>query len=63
MKQLIHSTVVASVLMFAISASAQGEYHPPAGAWDRRTPEQAKLDAVKLKEAVDFALASENKAP
>ena len=38
-------------------------YFPPAGQWDRRTPEQAKLDPAKLKEAVDFAIASEAKSP
>lgn len=45
------------------SAGAQRDYYPPAGSWDRRTPEQARLDAAKLKEAVDFAIASESKAP
>jgi CubicO group peptidase (beta-lactamase class C family) len=42
---------------------AQKEYVPPLGSWDRRTPEQAKLDPVKLKEAINFAIASESKAP
>lgn len=36
---------------------------PPAGTWEHRTPQQAKFDAAKLKEAVDFAIASESKAP
>ena len=38
-------------------------YFPPAGDWARRTPEQAKMDAAKLKEAVDFAVANESKTP
>jgi len=46
-----------------LPAYAQKEYVPPAGGWERRTPEQARLDPVKLKEAVDFAIASESKAP
>ncbi|MBK8305377.1 MAG: hypothetical protein IPK98_19170 [Chloracidobacterium sp.] len=33
----------------------------PAGSWERRTPEQVKIDGVKLKEAIDFAIASEGK--
>ncbi len=44
-------------------AVAQRDYTPPAGSWKRRTPQQSKLDAAKLKEAVDFAIASESKAP
>jgi CubicO group peptidase (beta-lactamase class C family) len=42
---------------------AQSNYVPPAGNWERRTPQQAKLDPAKLKEAIDFAIASESKAP
>ena len=49
-------------LLFGASF-AQREYVPPTGTWARRTPEQAKLDPAKLKEAVDFAIASESKAP
>ena len=44
-------------------AYAQSNYTPPAGAWERRTPEQSKIDPVKLKEAIDFAMASEARAP
>src|SRR5688572_30914943 len=62
MKQLNPLTIVV-VLILASSALAQRDYVPPAGTWDRRTPEQAKLDPTKLKEAVDFAIASESKAP
>jgi CubicO group peptidase (beta-lactamase class C family) len=49
--------------LFTGYVSAQRDYTPPAGAWQRRTPEQAKLDAAKLKEAIDFAVASESKTP
>ena len=47
---------------FALSSFAQKPYFPPAGQWDRRTPEQTKLDPAKLKEAVDLAIASEAKS-
>src|SRR5262245_58280498 len=47
----------------SLSVSAQKVYYPSAGSWERHTPEQAKLDPVKLKEAIDFAIASEAKAP
>ena len=61
MKRL--SLGIIAILLLVTSAFAQREYIPPAGSWDRRTPEQGKLDAVKLKEAVDFAIASESRAP
>ncbi len=53
----------ALMLFQAGFAFAQSAYYPPAGAWERRTPEQSGFDAVKLKEAVDFAIANEAKAP
>lgn len=51
------------LFILALTANAQSTYVPTAGAWERRTPEAAKFDAVKLKEAVDFAIANESKAP
>ncbi|MEP6848043.1 MAG: serine hydrolase [Acidobacteriota bacterium] len=44
-------------------AFAQKTYFPPPGQWERRAPENADLDSAKLKEAIDFAIASEAKAP
>jgi len=49
--------------LFGHTAFAQKDYFPPAGNWERRTPEKAGLDPAKLKEAVDFAIASESKTP
>lgn len=54
------------LLLITISAGtafSQKLYYPSADNWERRTPEQAKLDPAKLKEAIDFAIASESKAP
>lgn len=51
------------ILLVAASLTAQSEYFPPAGTWDRRTPAQARFDAAKLNEAVDFAIANEAKSP
>jgi hypothetical protein len=42
---------------------AQKIYYPTADNWEKRTPEQAKFDSAKLKEAIDFAVAGESKAP
>ena len=51
-------------LIFLLSAQsffAQKTYFPPSDGWDKRTPEQSKFDAAKLKEAIDFAVANEAK--
>lgn len=49
---------------FCSQAFSQSTYFPAAGeAWEKRTPEQAKIDAARLKEAIDFAVANESKAP
>jgi CubicO group peptidase (beta-lactamase class C family) len=55
--------ILVLTLVLGIAAFGQTPYVPPAGSWERRTPEQVKLDAPKLKEAVDFAIANEAKAP
>lgn len=56
--------LIATLLIASVQFSyAQSNYTPPAGTWERRTPEQAKFDPVKLKEAIDFAIASEAKGP
>ncbi len=49
--------------IFSVQIFAQKNYYPTADDWERRAPEQAKMDAVKLKEAIDFAVANESKAP
>ncbi len=56
--------LIVFVLLFASEPTyAQSNYIPPAGSWERRSPENVKLDPTKLKEAVDFAIASESKTP
>lgn len=51
------------IAAFAAASFSQSMYFPPAGDWARRPPEQVKMDAARLKEAIDFAVASEAKAP
>lgn len=51
------------VIGLCLSVVAQSTYFPPAGSWEKRSPDAAKFDAAKLKEAVDFAVSSESKAP
>src|SRR5688500_14644616 len=63
-KKILAVTAIAILFIaFAHDLSAQNNYVPPAGVWEKRTPEQAKIDPIKLKEAIDFAIASEAKGP
>ena len=56
-------SVLCSFFLISCYTYAQSNYVPPASNWERRTPEQAKIDPDKLKEAIDFAIASEAKGP
>lgn len=49
------------LILFSTNLFAQKAYYPPAENWETRQPEQAKFDAAKLQEAIDFAKQSENK--
>ena len=49
--------------LFLQNNFAQKVYYPTADNWEKRAPEQAKFDATKLKEAIDFAVQNESKAP
>ena len=51
--------LLALIAHVAHPAYAQSNYVPSPTNWERRTPEQAKIDPIKLKEAIDFAIASE----
>jgi len=62
MRKALHLCLSIFVLFTGL-ALAQRDYTPPAGSWDRRTPQQSKFDPARLKEAIDFAIASESKAP
>lgn len=52
-------TLLTLVIPALQPAYAQSNYVPAAANWERRTPEQAKMDPAKLKEAIDFAVAGE----
>jgi len=54
----------AFIAFFNVSIFAQtSRYFPNAENWETRTPQQVKIDAAKLKEAIDFAVENEAKAP
>ncbi|HET7362663.1 MAG TPA: hypothetical protein VFJ70_03725, partial [Burkholderiales bacterium] len=50
-----------TALLAAFSAWAQPYY--PDATWQRKSPAEVGLDAARLKEAVDFAVAAESKSP
>ena len=55
--------ILLCLLLLTQLTLAQKPYYPPAGEWERRTPEQQNIDPAKLKEAIDFAIANESKSP
>src|SRR5689334_23682577 len=64
--------LVLTILALAVTApgaaaqtapSAGGVYFPDASTWTHKSPEEAGIDPHKLKEAIDFAVAGETKAP
>lgn len=57
------SFLVLLFCVFSLKLNGQRTYYPPATGWETRTAEQAKFDAAKLKEAIDFAVQNEAKAP
>jgi CubicO group peptidase (beta-lactamase class C family) len=52
-----------SLLVLTTSAFAQATYVPPAGSWEKRTPEQVGLMKASVDSAVKIALASESTTP
>ncbi len=55
--------IFAFITVFNLSISAQNSYFPTAQNWETRTPEQLKINAAKLMEAIDFAVQAESKTP
>jgi CubicO group peptidase (beta-lactamase class C family) len=65
MKLFRFNFFLALVLPFAFPhcVFSQKPYYPTANIWEKHTPEQANIDRAKVKEAIDFAVASESKLP
>ncbi|WP_215397537.1 serine hydrolase domain-containing protein [Rheinheimera oceanensis] len=49
-------------LLFSVNVVAAEHYFPPAGQWQQATPQSLGVNAEKLQQAVDYAIASENPA-
>ena len=58
-----HTVMLLSVLFFTTNLAAQATYIPPAGAWEKRTPEQVGLVKASIDSAVRIAIASESTTP
>ncbi len=56
----LYFAFTAFALLF--SAASAAEYFPPAGQWQQKTAAELKVNAALLQQAVDYAVASENKA-
>jgi CubicO group peptidase (beta-lactamase class C family) len=57
----MHPLLFLTGLLFALCASAQ-TYYPDAG-WQRKAPAEVGIDAQRLKDAIDYAIASEIRNP
>jgi CubicO group peptidase (beta-lactamase class C family) len=57
----VHRLLLLAFLLVSLAASAQPYY--PDAVWQRKNPAEVGLDAQRLKEAVDFAIAAESKNP
>jgi CubicO group peptidase (beta-lactamase class C family) len=57
----MHPLLFLTGLLFALCASAQTYY--PDAAWQRKAPAEVGIDAQRLKDAIDYAVASEIRNP
>ena len=61
---LVGLNVAAAIAQSQNRTQAAGAYYPGAGQdWQQRSAEQVGIDPTRLKAAIDFAIASESKAP
>ena len=60
---MVAATAPAPLAQRAPAAPPPAYYPGPAEQWERRTPQQAGMDAARLRDAVGFAVANESKAP
>ena len=65
MNRILLRAVSAAILLASqiLPLYAQSNYVPPAGSWQKRAAADVKIDAGKLKEAIDFAAVSEARGP
>ena len=60
----IAATLVLALLpAFAFAQSRAAPVYYPDAAWQHKTPAEAGIDAARLKEAIDYAIAGESRSP
>src|SRR5258708_10089166 len=59
---LRHCFSLFGLLLVSLCALAQAPYYPDA-AWQRKTPAEAGINAQRLKDAIDYAVANETRNP
>lgn len=57
------STLPISQSLYPYAADQKSTYFPEKGVWEKRKPEDLGMDSLKLKEAIDFAVANEWTGP
>ena len=58
--KLARIPLAAFFAVLVATSVAAADYFPPRGSWDRKTPAELGVDAARLKEAIDYAVANEN---
>lgn len=61
--KFIFFLLAAMTALSSADAQKHTDYFPPRGEWEHRSPGSLGLDSSKLAEAIEFARASESKAP
>lgn len=60
---MINRSVLIILLLVAVPPSASAQTYYPDATWQHRTPAESGIDPQQLKDAIDFAIAGETKAP
>ena len=63
MQRHVFLTVICIAVLVPGAAGQTPRYFPERFDWQRRTPQQAGMDATAVDEAIKFAIANENQAP
>ena len=58
--KLTRLSLAAFFAVLVATSVAAADYFPPRGNWDRKAAAELGVDAAKLKDAIDYAVANEN---
>lgn len=63
LRRVLNTVALPGLLVATSVASGQAPYFPPAGTWEKRTPEQVGLSRAGVDSAVKIAIAAESQTP